>query len=361
MKLLKTASEDQQQEHKRLSMLVFDQKILWSFMFLLTGVVGVTVQYGFNSTCAVRGSTVTLPCSFTPLRSFKEDGKEIPLRIVRVRWCVNHAVCQGGTPSVFDSNSSNNDPRYQYLGDMKTNCTLQVRDVQMIDDATFRFRMEADNIKGHFTKLLEEITVSVVEETKMSIKSSSSNNTFSSGQSVSLQCSSGFCTVHQLEITWIKDGRNLSETGPALLLGPLTQEDSGNYTCVLKTNSETRSETFRLQVEEDNNSHLPLILGGVFGALLVVITLILVIIIIRKRAAMSHDDGGGETEQKPADNIYSSILPSAAVHTVTQRMETSQETEDVSYAAVQFRANKHNKKLEEMTDSTVYASVATRG
>uniref|UniRef100_A0A1A8BY32 Ig-like domain-containing protein n=1 Tax=Nothobranchius kadleci TaxID=1051664 RepID=A0A1A8BY32_NOTKA len=342
-------------------MLVFDQKILCSFMFLLTGVVGQMVQYGFVSTCAVRGSTVTLPCSFTPLASFTEDGKEIPLKIVRVRWCVNHLICQTTTPSVYDSNSSNNNPRYQYLGDMKSNCTLQVRDVQMIDNATFRFRMEADNVKGHFTKRGDGIDVRVVETTKMSIKSSSSNSTFRRGQTVSLQCTSGDCTVHQLEMTWIKDGRALSETSPALLLGPLTLEDSGNYSCVLKTDNETRSDPFRLQVEADNKSYLPLILGGVFGVLLVVITLILVIIIKRKRAAMSRNDGGGVMEQKPADSIYTSIQPPAAVQPGTQRMETSQETEDVSYAAVQFSANKHIRKLEETANSTVYASVVTKG
>nr|XP_015805129.2 uncharacterized protein LOC107379058 [Nothobranchius furzeri] len=342
-------------------MLIFDQKILCSFMFLLTGVVGQMVQYGFVSTCAVRGSTVTLPCSFTPLASFTEDGKEIPLKIVRVRWCVNHEICQTTTPSVYDSNSSNNNPRYQYLGDMKSNCTLQVRDVQMIDNATFRFRMEADNVKGHFTKRGDGIDVRVVETTKMSIKSSSSNSTFRRGQTVSLQCTSGDCTVHQLEITWIKDGRALSETSPALLLGPLTLEDSGNYSCVLKTDNETRSDPFRLQVEAENKSYLPLILGGVFGVLLVVITLILVIIIKRKRAAMSRNDGGGVMEQKPADSIYTSIQPPAAVQPGTQRMETSQETEDVSYAAVQFSANKHIRKLEETANSSVYASVVTKG
>ncbi|XP_070407073.1 B-cell receptor CD22-like [Nothobranchius furzeri] len=207
------------------------------------------VQYGFISTCAVRGSTVTLPCSFTPLASFTQDGKEIPLKIVRVRWCVNHEICQTTIPSVYDSNSPNNDPRYQYLGDMKSNCTLQVRDVQMIDNATFRFRMEADNVKGHFTKRGDGMDVRVVEATKMSIKSSSSNSTFRRGQNVSLQCTSGDCTVHQLEITWIKDGCALSETSPALLLGPLTLEDSGNYSCVLKTDNETWSDPFRLQVE----------------------------------------------------------------------------------------------------------------
>ena len=119
-------------------------------MCFSTGVAGVRVKYP-HPVCAVKGSTVTLPCTFTPRKSFIQNGKEVPLRIVRVRWCVNHEICHGTAPSVYDSNSTMPDSRYQYLGDMKGNCTLQIRDIQMKDDETFRFRMETDNPAGHFT------------------------------------------------------------------------------------------------------------------------------------------------------------------------------------------------------------------
>uniref|UniRef100_A0A3P9CKR7 Immunoglobulin V-set domain-containing protein n=1 Tax=Maylandia zebra TaxID=106582 RepID=A0A3P9CKR7_9CICH len=99
-----------------------------------TGAVAQTVVYPFTSTCAVRGSTVTLPCTFTPRKSFSDGQREVPLKIVRVRWCKNHVLCLGSTPSVYDSNPANIDPRYQYLGDKKTNCTLQIRDVQQGDN-----------------------------------------------------------------------------------------------------------------------------------------------------------------------------------------------------------------------------------
>lgn len=73
------------------------------------------------------------------------------IEIVRVRWCQNHLICQGDTPSVYDSRANNNDPRYKYLGDKKSNCTLQITDVQPRDEATLRFRMEANHVHGHFT------------------------------------------------------------------------------------------------------------------------------------------------------------------------------------------------------------------
>ncbi|XP_063341025.1 B-cell receptor CD22-like [Pelmatolapia mariae] len=276
-------------------MAVWDKNLLWSFMFLLAGAVGVTVIYPFTSTCAVRGSTVTLPCTFTPLKSFSDGQREVPLKIVRVRWCKNHEICQGSTPSVYDSNSANINSRYQYLGDMKTNCTLQIRDVQQGDNATFRFRMEADHPQGHFTNKTG-VTVTVVDSTKMRIIRSSDDKKFSRGETVTLLCAS-VCTFHQLEVTWLKDGHALSENGSSLRLSPQTAEDSGNYTCALK-NMKTLSEPYSLQAEAGAGGNLPLIAGVLFVVLLAVIALVLFIIKRKLRAAEGQRAAGGETELK---------------------------------------------------------------
>ncbi|CAI5661604.1 uncharacterized protein LOC116325631 [Oreochromis aureus] len=341
-------------------MAVCTEKTVWSFMFLLTGAVGQNVIYPLTSTCAVRGSTVTLPCTFTPRKSFSDGQREVPLKIVRVRWCKNHEICQGGTPSVFDSNSTNRDPRYQYLGDMKTNCTLQIRDVQQGDSATFRFRMEADNSKGHFTNMTG-VTVRVDDGLKMRIISSSDDKKLSRGETVTLLCAS-VCTFHQLEVTWFKDGHALSDNGPSLHLSPLTAENSGNYTCALKNINETLSEPYSLQVEAEErqpaDGNLPLIVGVVSGVLLAVIAFILFIFIIRRKlAAAEHQRAeGGETEPKDPDNIYSSIQEES------HRQETSRAAEDVSYASVQFKhSHERSRHVEEVDNAVVYSSLASRG
>lgn len=117
----------------------------------VSGAAAVAVDYP-AAVCAVKGSTVTLPCSFIPLPSVQESGRQVAIEIVRVRWCQNHLICQGNTPSVYDSReNNNNNPRYKYLGDKKSNCTLQITDVQPRDEATLRFRMEANHVDGHFT------------------------------------------------------------------------------------------------------------------------------------------------------------------------------------------------------------------
>ncbi|XP_063343121.1 B-cell receptor CD22-like isoform X2 [Pelmatolapia mariae] len=342
-------------------MAVYGEMILWSFVFLLADAVGVTVIFPFTSTCAVRGSTVTLPCTFTPRKSFSDGQREVPLKIVRVRWCKNHSVCQETTPSVCDSDSTNNDPRYQYLGDMKTNCTLQIRDVQQGDNATFRFRMEADNSKGHFTNQTG-VTVRVVDGTKLRIIRSSDDKNTSRGETVTLLCAS-VCTKHQLEVKWFKDGHTLSETGPSLHLSPQTAEDSGSYTCALKKNMKTLSEPYSLQVEAGADGVLRLVLGVVFGLLLPVILLLLFIFIIKRKLAAAEDQRavGGDPEQKHPDSIYSNIMKSAQTE-AAQQQEPARAVEDVSYASVQFKQKKQEgRRLQAADDDVVYSSVSSRG
>uniref|UniRef100_A0A3P9CN60 Ig-like domain-containing protein n=1 Tax=Maylandia zebra TaxID=106582 RepID=A0A3P9CN60_9CICH len=217
-------------------MAVWDKNTLWGFLLLLTGAVGQTVIYPLTSTCAVRGSTATLRCTFTPLKTFSDGGREVPPELIRVVWYQSqqHQLCQLNKPFVYDSDSKNHKQRFEYLGDKKTNCTLQIRDVQQRDHATFCFRMEVDHTKVHFN-ISRGVTVRVVGK-----------NMFR-GETVTLLCAS-VCTFHQLEVTWFKDGHALSETGPSLELDFLTAEDSGNYTCALKANMETLSEPYSLQV-----------------------------------------------------------------------------------------------------------------
>ncbi|KAF1388559.1 hypothetical protein PFLUV_G00091530 [Perca fluviatilis] len=210
------------------------------------GALGQRVNYP-DPVCGVKGSTVTLPCSFTPRESVDDD-PGVLIEVVRVAWCTDD-FCQLTAKSVYDSESQNNDPRYRYLGDKKGDCTLQISDLQEEDDTTLRFRVVANDPRATFTGR-SGVRVTVVDGAQMEIRSSRDDGEFKRGE-VTLSCSAGSCTIHQLEVTWFRDGSALSESGPALHLSYLTAKDSGNYTCGLKRNNRSLSAPYSLHAEAD--------------------------------------------------------------------------------------------------------------
>ncbi|XP_041798723.1 leucine-rich repeats and immunoglobulin-like domains protein 1 [Chelmon rostratus] len=347
-------------------MSVWDRTILWGFMVLLAGAASAGVNYS-DHICAVKGSTVTLLCTFTPLQSVRQNRRQVLVEIVRVRWCQNHLICHGTTPSVYDSDSENNAPRYKYLGDKKGNCTLQIADVQKEDEATFRFRMEANNNAAHYTGT-SGVNVTVSDDRPMMVNSSSSGREVRAGENVTLYCTAP-CTFHQLEVTWFKDDHALSEPGPALQLGPVTAEDSGNYTCGLRNNAGTRSLPYSLHVEaeqeQEGGSNLSLVVGVVCGVLLALVTLIMILCIIKRKWSAAADKDrravGGEVEQKRPDNIYSDVLPPTEPEGGGDRQETGRAVEEVSYVSVQFKHKNQDRPAMEAEDTIIYSAVASRG
>ncbi|XP_041648765.1 coxsackievirus and adenovirus receptor homolog [Cheilinus undulatus] len=334
------------------------KKQLWGFMFMLAGAVGQHVNYPPH-VCAITGSTVTLPCTFTPNNTYNDGGRPVQIRVIRVRWCQNHLICQGNTQSVYDSHPPdnsivNNHPRYKYLGDRERDCTLQISNVTKKDNATLRFRMEVNHTLGHFTEQ-SGVKVMVEDATKMRLNSSSRDGEVTAGHSVTIRCES-VCVFHPLEVTWYRDNNILSERSATLNLSPLTAKDSGNYTCALKDNKQSQSDPYSLNVTE-GPVNVPLIVGAVFGVLLVLVAVAVVLFIMKRRlAAEKTPRAAGVEERKPPDAIYSDVVltsdPQRGGHVAT---------EDVSYAAVEFKHKNQNRAVEQSEDSVIYSSVASRG
>ncbi|KAM9309930.1 uncharacterized protein KZ484_025845 [Pholidichthys leucotaenia] len=201
----------------------------------------------------------------------------------------------------------------------------------------------------------------------MRIKSSSDNKEFSAGETITLSCTSTFsstCSSHKLNITWFRDGHPLLDTGPSFRIDSLTAKDSGNYSCALENNKNTKSKLYNLQVKEEPAQNITLIVGVVVGVLLVLVTLPLFIFFIRRKLSVAddHRSAAEETEPKHGDNISSSM----------KRGETDEEQEgggcgeEVSYASVQFQQRKKKKRsqdrqVKQTEDSVIYSSVAMLG
>ncbi|CAJ1061269.1 leucine-rich repeats and immunoglobulin-like domains protein 1 [Xyrichtys novacula] len=293
----------------------------------------------------------------------------IQIKVIRVRWCRNHPVCQGSTPSVFDSKppkdsipENRNKPRYTYLGDIETNCTLQIRGFSKTDEATLRFRMEVNHTEGHFTNQ-SGVNVTVAEETPMKIQSSRNHEELEEGGRVTLDCTTK-CTFNQINVTWFRDNLPLQESGHSLQLGPLTAEDSGNYTCALVTNKNTLSPPYALNVKErEGQNKMLLIVSVASGVLLVLLTLIVVLWIFKRKRSSDRNQSavGGQVQRKDPETIYSNVLLTSNPQRRSRVQGPSRAVEDVSYTSVQFQHKKQDRGVAPMEDPVIYSSVTSRG
>ncbi|XP_077455014.1 uncharacterized protein LOC144073222 [Stigmatopora argus] len=315
------------------------------------------------ATCAAPGSTVTLRCSFTPLAP-----------VARIVWCVSHLICHGTTPSVYDSNSTRNDRRYVYLGDLERDCTLRIGPVRRQDHKTFRFRMETVDLKNNFTQR-SGVNVSVMDADKVDLTGQPGRA--SEGAALTLNCT-WRCSFLDLKVLWWRDGELLPETGPALRLGPLTTAQGGNYTCGLSGDRQTTSPPFNLHVEPRRDVRSPTygLSVGIPAALAVAAVVVVLLLVQRRRRRRRRAlDAGNEGEVSPAArratiigdvrvrlprkgsrHVYDDPLPRAS-RRGPDGQEVEQTAGEVNYAAVQFKAKAAGRPASETEEDVVYSSV----
>ncbi|CAL8235675.1 unnamed protein product [Arctogadus glacialis] len=255
-----------------------------SVLLLLAGPLGADpdwhVEYP-DSFCVVEGSTATIPCSFT---------HPAGLRVQRVVWCPNHKICQQpDTPNVYDSSNVRADSRFRYLGDRVGNCTLKIIKTVKQDAATYRFRFETN---GEGWTGQKGVRVNVTDGEDVKVRSSVTDHVVKEGGQVTLTCTSA-CSFHQLDVHWYRNGHALSETGPALHLSSLTNDNTGNYTCSLDSSGQKTSAPWSLVVVEDEGKHNVTVTGkeksdwrlpvSVVSVLLAVFLLLLAGLVFAKR------------------------------------------------------------------------------
>ncbi|KAL3987050.1 COP9 signalosome complex subunit 5 [Sarotherodon galilaeus] len=194
------------------------------------------VDYRQPHMCVVKGSSVVILCSFS------YPDKHV---VQEVMWGHNKNIFAG--PFIYHSGSNNSSSRFQYVGNKRNNCSLQIHQVEHSDEGKYAFRFTTNSTEGQWTGKSGS-TLKIVDF-NISMTKLKRHESIQEGDSVNLTCTDrcdagNFSSV----FTWFKNGEYLQD-GRVLQLGNVSFTNSGNYTCSLKTSTGTTSGVLHVDVE----------------------------------------------------------------------------------------------------------------
>ncbi|XP_036413150.1 B-cell receptor CD22-like [Colossoma macropomum] len=188
------------------------------FVFCVTGVVaqdGWAVNYNEKSFCALKGSAVTMECTYRYPRDHP----------VQKAFWTKELVTSGSEPPDLSD-----DPEYrgrvQYLGDEHSDCTLRFKTVTEKDQSKYYFRFITDQPGGKYqgaggvdlsvTDLQVEVPERVTE-----------------GDYLTLICKTTCSLTVRPRFSWYRNGHRLFSSTDRLHLQPVSREDAGRYHCAV--------------------------------------------------------------------------------------------------------------------------------
>ncbi|XP_053467221.1 uncharacterized protein LOC128599543 isoform X2 [Ictalurus furcatus] len=270
--------------------------ILLTLSGVLTQVSKWGVNYPDNPICAVRGFSVSIPCSYYYPKSKPST------QVIRMLWCSMNSNTGGciNPPYVYNSSSITTSD-FEYAGDNKSDCTLLIHNVQFNYSGEYRFRFITNVTRGMWTGV-PGATLQVAD-LKVSLIRLSGNGTLKQGDSLNLTCDVN-CTQSSSQFVWSKNNIQLNTSGRVLHFPAVTVRDSGNYTCTWETNMTSGSETISLLVEGENPDHLPnwIIAVVTSGVIFIILVLLGAVICNRRRKPNAPEDNSrnvGEQAQSP--------------------------------------------------------------
>ncbi|KAM9431833.1 uncharacterized protein Hap1MRO34_002972 isoform 1-T2 [Clarias gariepinus] len=352
--------------------------ILLSLSGVLTKDSGWGVNYTVKSICAVRGFSVSIPCSYYYPTSNPK------IQVTQRIWCSNDANTKGCPGPLYVYNSSlNTTSDFEYVGDDKSNCTLLIHNVQFSYSGVYRFRFITNKTGGKWVG--EPGATLQTADLKVSLIRLSGNGTLKQGDSLNLTCDVT-CTHSSSQFVWSKNNEQLNTSGPVLHFPALTVRDSGNYTCTWKTNETSGSKTISLQVEGENPDARSIWIVLVTAAVILIVILGAVIYNRRrtfKAAEENRGESGEKTQTKPQlqqvsqdpdeetlskeEVTYASVQKKAKTKGLINRVPQPDEEvldEGVTYVSVCVKPNKPTKQRvhteqQEEDDSVIYSTVKT--
>ncbi|XP_051993369.1 B-cell receptor CD22-like isoform X2 [Xyrauchen texanus] len=173
------------------------------------------VTYSHSNICALKGSMVTMSCTYKYPCNHK---------ITKNFWTKTLVLNHVEPPDLF------NDPEYsqriQYLGDKQQNCTIRLNDVTQKDSHEYYFRFTTDKTDGRWIGA-PGVTLNI---TDLHVESPES---VTEGDTVSLTCKSTCNLSDRTTFIWWKNTQSLTERNNKLLLQSVRREDAGRYSCAV--------------------------------------------------------------------------------------------------------------------------------
>ncbi|XP_053530804.1 uncharacterized protein LOC128628676 isoform X2 [Ictalurus punctatus] len=225
------------------------------------------VNYPDNPICAVRGFSVSIPCTYY---YYYYPTSNPSIQVIQKLWCSmnsNTDICMN-PPYVYNSSSITTSD-FEYAGDDKSNCTLLIHNVQFSYSGEYRFRFITDQTGGRWTGVPGPTLQ--VADLKVSLIRLSGIGTLKQGDSLNLTCDVN-CTQSSSQFVWSKNNERLNTSGPVLHFPAVTVRDSGSYTCTWKTNRASGSETISLLVEGENQWTIWIIVLVIAGVIFISVT-----------------------------------------------------------------------------------------
>ncbi|XP_058865066.1 B-cell receptor CD22-like [Acipenser ruthenus] len=205
------------------------------------------VNYPPQEMCALRGSSVVIPCTY----DYPEIFKGTVLTVVTVKWFRSSipGIADRDT-YVYHSTGINVSLEYknrtEYLGNKVKNCTLQIRDLQSNDTYRYYFRFETNQQDGKWTGA-SGVSLSVTEP-KVTLDPPVPDNTVKEGSFVNLTCGFDRCTLSESSFVWYREGQPIRNKKSNKLQFNVSYEHSGKYCCASAENSSIKSEEINLIV-----------------------------------------------------------------------------------------------------------------
>uniref|UniRef100_A0A3B3H6S6 Ig-like domain-containing protein n=1 Tax=Oryzias latipes TaxID=8090 RepID=A0A3B3H6S6_ORYLA len=170
------------------------------------------VEYPQKETCAPKGSSVILQCSYN------YSDSEI---VESVKWGHKENFFHG--PFVYDSESNKTSSRFTYSGDKKHNCSLTIDKVELGDAGKYAFRFITNS-----DKFTGEDGIMLKIDLNIAFNKAKGNEVIKGGDSASLTCTSSCDGGEPSQFMWLKDGKVIKK-GPVLNLTDMSFKHSGDY------------------------------------------------------------------------------------------------------------------------------------